>query len=293
MLSMTGFGQNEVAAANGAVFVAEISSVNRKQLEMRIALPPELSGFEPEVRRIVGARVSRGAVGVRIGFADKSAAASVTVNRPLLELLAAEALALRKKFNLTPEFNAAELLALPGVLNHANLPADDLMELAVTAAAALEGALDKFIEMRRREGAAIGAELADRLKTLKAKHAEIGGHTAQINRQLKQKMLARLAEENLPVAPDDERLLRELLFYADRADVSEELSRLSSHFDQFSRFLGEPVEPVGRSLDFLLQEMFREITTLGNKAAGVEISPLVVAFKSELEKIREQVQNIE
>ena len=109
---------------------------------------------------------------------------------------------------------------------------------------------------------------------------------------LKQKLIEKITAENLPVDTNDERLLKEVLLYADKADITEEITRLESHFRQFDGFLAAS-EPVGRSLDFLLQEMFREITTLGNKAGSSDITPIVVAFKSELEKIREQVQNIE
>ena len=108
----------------------------------------------------------------------------------------------------------------------------------------------------------------------------------------KRRLLEKLSAENLPVAADDDRLLKEVLFYADKSDVTEEITRLHSHFAQFRGFLENP-GPVGRSLDFLMQELFREITTLGNKAGIPGVSPLVVAFKSELEKLREQVQNVE
>ena len=109
----------------------------------------------------------------------------------------------------------------------------------------------------------------------------------------KAKILARLADEKLPVDLNDERFLREVLFYADRADVTEEITRLKSHFEQFEHFLTGAAESAGRSMDFLIQEMFREITTLGNKAGSSGVSPHVVAFKAELEKLREQVQNVE
>ena len=110
--------------------------------------------------------------------------------------------------------------------------------------------------------------------------------------RVKAKLLERLAKENLPVEVTDEQLLKEVLYYTDRADVTEEITRLRSHFSQFETFLNTET-PVGRQMDFLMQEMFREITTLGNKAGSSEVSPKVIAFKSELEKIREQVQNVE
>ena len=147
--------------------------------------------------------------------------------------------------------------------------------------------------MRNAEGEALRQDLAGRMDFLRNKLNAIRPFAAGITERIKQRLLEKLEAENLAADPHDERLLRELLFYADRADVTEEITRLESHFGQFASFLNNDHEPVGRSLDFLVQEMFREITTLGNKAGSSDISPLVVAFKAELEKIREQVQNVE
>ena len=136
-------------------------------------------------------------------------------------------------------------------------------------------------------------ELGGRLNGLRDLLAIIEPQTADLADAAKAKILARLADEKLPVDLNDERFLREVLYYADRSDVTEEVTRLKSHFGQFDRFLSETPESAGRSMDFLLQEMFREITTLGNKAGSSGVSPHVVAFKTELEKLREQVQNVE
>ena len=147
-------------------------------------------------------------------------------------------------------------------------------------------------EVNKGKGAALKNDLESRERLLESLLAEIEPLAAEMNAGIKARLLARLEEEKIPVPGDDERLLKEVLFYADKADVTEEITRLHSHFGQFRRFLAES-KPVGRSLDFLMQEMFREITTLGNKAGVPAVSPLVVAFKSELEKLREQIQNVE
>ena len=136
-------------------------------------------------------------------------------------------------------------------------------------------------------------DLARRLNYLKGIIETVEQEAADIPEIQKAKILEKLKNAQLPVPSDDERILREIIIYADKSDVTEEITRLRSHFQQVEGFLNEDVIPTGRSLDFLMQEMGREITTLGNKAAGCKISPLVVNFKTELEKIREQVQNIE
>ena len=135
-------------------------------------------------------------------------------------------------------------------------------------------------------------DLEKRLKSLEMMHGELYMMTSMQPDLVKQRLLNRFANEKFPIEADDPTLLREVLFYIDRGDVTEELTRLSSHFEQFRKFLDSDV-PVGRSLDFLMQELFREITTLGNKAFAGGVSRKVVAFKAEAEKIREQIQNVE
>ena len=293
MRSMTGFGKGEAMAPDGTIFTAELSSVNRKQLEIRINLPAEFSELDAAARRILGSGVSRGAVSLKLtrshGTGNRG---MVRINQELLQQLAESCVELRTRFGLSAEFDPAALFSVPGVLEN---QAPDLEQPGLVAAfeQAVRAALNAFLAMRDAEGEALRQDLAGRLDFLRNKLSAIRPFTTAISERIKHRLLEKLEAENLVADPNDERLLRELLFYADRADVTEEITRLESHFGQFSSFLNNGAEPVGRSLDFLVQEMFREITTLGNKAGSSDISPLVVAFKSELEKIREQVQNVE
>ena len=288
MRSMTGFGKGEVVSPQGVVLTVEVSSVNRKQFEPRFSLPSEYAAREIDLRKRLGEVISRGAVSLRV--VRSGAAGAASVNTALLEELARLCVDLRKRFGLAPEFDAAALLSAPGVMNGAAESGEDDGGLLT---AALEKALEKFLAMRTAEGAALAADLRMRLDQLEGVLDEIEPRTAGIGEALRTRLLERIKAENLPADPNDERFLKEVLFYADRADVTEEITRLRSHFSQFRGFLAEPEKPVGRGMDFLVQEMFREITTLGNKAGTPEVSPLVVAFKTELEKIREQVQNVE
>ena len=173
-----------------------------------------------------------------------------------------------------------------------NDAAVDLSEFWPQIRQGIRETLTRFNAMREREGANLHQDLTMRLAALEEIVEELKERTKELPAAQRVKLMEKLEQAGLPVDLNDERLLKELLFYADKCDVTEELTRLSSHFVQFKGFLGGR-ENCGRSLDFLIQEIFREINTLGNKSGSCNVSPLVVKFKSELEKIREQVQNIE
>ena len=287
--SMTGFGKGSATAPDGTVLVVELSAVNRKQLELRFSMPQEFAPWEPEARKKISTLVSRGSLLVRVNM-SQSAAGLADLNRERLEAL------IRLCDEYAPEekkgqVNVATLLGLPGIFGSSENK--DISVFLPALNDALDQALAGFNAMRECEGSALQQELGGRLNGLRDLLAQIEPQTAGLADAAKAKILARLADEKLPVDLNDERFLREVLYYADRADVTEEVTRLKSHFAQFDRFLSETPESAGRSMDFLLQEMFREITTLGNKAGSSGVSPHVVAFKTELEKLREQVQNVE
>ncbi|MBS1370616.1 MAG: YicC family protein [Lentisphaeria bacterium] len=291
MLSMTGFGKGE-AEFNGIRLTAEISSVNRKQLELRVSAPSELSEFEPLARRLVGEAVSRGAVQLRVSCTSPAGGAlRGTVDAALLASLIEAARTARRAAGLDGAVQVEQLMQIPGVVTSA-LPDTDSPGMAEAYEKAVSAAIAEYQAMRKREGDALKRDLEARENMLESLVAEIEPLVAEINAAIKARLLEKLESEKLPTPADDERLLKEVLFYADKSDVTEEITRLHSHFGQFRRFLEEK-KPVGRSLDFLMQELFREITTLGNKAGVPAVSPLVVAFKSESEKLREQIQNVE
>ena len=286
--SMTGFGKGAATAPDGTVLVVEISAVNRKQLELRFSMPQEFAAWEPEARKAISASVSRGSLLVRVNV-SQSAAGLADLNRERLEAL----IRLCKEYSADEKdsVDVATLLSLPGIFGSSENR--DASAALPALNSALEQALAGFNAMRECEGTALQQELGGRLNGLRDLLAKIEPQTAGLADAAKARILARLADEKLPVDLNDERFLREVLYYADRSDVTEEVTRLKSHFAQFDRFLSETPESAGRSMDFLLQEMFREITTLGNKAGSSGVSPHVVAFKTELEKLREQVQNVE
>ena len=290
MRSMTGFGKAEGEYKGIFFFTVEVSSVNRKQLELRCSLPQELSGMESLIRQKIGSFISRGSVNVKVMLRHNTES-SVTINTGMLEELVKAVREVRLRTGMPTEVNVEQLLALPGVIDTA-ADTGDSPELTAAFTATLMEAGANFIAMRQREGDALKADLSARTALLEDLLRQIEPLAAKIPENARKRLYCKLAAEKLPVEPNDELFAREMLFYLDKSDVSEEITRLKSHFSQMKKFF-EAAEPVGRGMDFLLQEFFREITTLGNKAPSPELSVLVVKFKSELEKLREQVQNVE
>ena len=293
MLSMTGFGRAESVSGNGVLLTAEISSINRKQLEVRIIAPQDFLPLEAVARKTVAAFFNRGAVQLRLTLRNCAADGSsgIDIDEAALDELIDGALDARRRAGLTEDVAVETLMSLPGVVSSAGSPVDDpafagIFEETVARACA------ECRKMRETEGAALREDLRCRGELLKGVLAKLEVECAKLPEIAKKRLMQKLAEAGVPVNPDDETLIRELLFYTDKADVTEELTRLKSHFAQLDSFL-ESSQPMGRSLDFLAQEFFREINTLGNKAASPTVSPLTVAFKSELEKMREQIQNVE
>lgn len=293
MKSMTGFGRAQAEdKAAGIGFRVEISSINRKQFDLKFVLPPELIQYETAMRQIISEKVSRGALTVRISALSNNAASAQTLNVEAARKLLESAEHLAKECGLAQNLTVADLLAVPGILTADS--GDDSGELtAALLAAATKDALAELIRAKEGEGSRLLADIRMRMDLLKAALEQIIPLTAAMPKLMYEKLLARIKEWDITtVDPDDDRFLRELVFYADKLDVTEEITRLKSHFQHFDQ-LTASAEPAGRQLDFMVQEIFREINTLGNKASCAEVSPLIVTMKTELEKIREQIQNIE
>ena len=297
---MTGFGRAQGAdPAKGFGFTVEISSINRKQFELKLSLPHEVSFLETELRKIIGEKISRGSVLVRVSCLEGLAPqAHCSVNTDLAKTLLQTAQILAVESGLDQQnIRMTDILALPGVVQIAGASIDEEATAQLLTKVTKE-AVDNLVRSRETEGAQLANDIEFRLGILKETLEKIIPLAAALPQKQYEKLLARLKELDLPanaaVAADDDRLLRELVLYADKLDVTEEVTRLHSHFLNWDKIIGSAVqEAVGRQLDFMVQETFREINTLGNKAACAEISPLIVIMKTELEKIREQVQNIE
>ena len=291
MNSMTGYGRGE-AARGGAKFTVEISTVNRKQAELSLYLPRELDALESRARDEINAKVSRGRIAARVQWTAKSGdRAQVEIDRNLAKEYAKEYRKLATDLKLGGEVSLDTILRAPGVLQTSEEELD-VESLWTPLRTAVRAALKELLAMRAREGANLKKDLQKRIDELQKSVKAVKRQAPKTVRRHREALLDRLNQSGLDLKLDDERVLKEVALFADRIDITEELTRLESHFGQFADY-AKSKGPVGRTLDFLSQEMNREVNTIGSKANDPLISRLVVAMKSELEKFREQVQNVE
>ena len=297
---MTGYAQARVEQ-NGWSLRISLRSVNHRFLDLHLRLAEGFEVFEPEIRRAVRERVRRGHVDVTLHF-EPCGPAAVQVNRELAEAYLKAAEDLRRQFGMKTEPDLVAVLRLPGVTAAAGAPGAALSEdeqerLAAQVAGCLEEALARLEEMRRSEGQALAEEMRRRLQHI-AEHAAQIERLAEHSRPAYARRLEARLKELLGETPlDPARLIQEAALLAERGDISEEVARLRSHVDQFQKLLADASE-LGKKLDFLLQEMQREANTMLSKTPGIEaeglaITDLALEVKSEIEKLREQVQNVE
>jgi uncharacterized protein (TIGR00255 family) len=290
MKSMTGYGSATAALDGGAVTV-QVSAVNRRALDLVTALPSGWDGLEAEVGERVRLRAARGRVQVRIEFAAAPGAAAASWDKAAvaasLDQLAALAAANDVPFKPSPEL----LWQIAGSQRRASeLPSPDAARPAVRSA--LDQALHEFAIMKAKEGEALLVDLLARL-TLVQRHLDaVAARAPHMTPAYRELLLKRLREAGLEIDLADERVLREIALFADRCDISEELTRCRSHLDQLTALFKSDGE-IGRKAEFILQEIGREVHTLGNKANDLAISRHVIELKNELERVREQIANVE
>jgi len=289
---MTGYGRGE-CAKDGCKFTVELNSINRKQSDIAINLPKELIELEPRIRDGINAQLARGRINAVVAYHrnDKKAAEQVELDESLALAYLKAIQKLQKTTQLDGAITLDTVLRAPGVLKLAE-PTWDTESVWPSVEQALKKALGYLVKMREKEGRFLADDLTKRLDGLAAGAARIRQSAPETIKRYRDQLHTRVKEAGLDVPMDDERLMKEVVFFADRCDITEELTRLDSHFQQFRDCL-KSREPVGRTLDFLSQEMNRELNTIGSKANAAEISQEVVKLKAELEKIREQIQNIE
>jgi uncharacterized protein (TIGR00255 family) len=288
--SMTGFGRALLDAPLGRIIV-EIQSVNRKYLEMFISLPKEYSRFELEIRKWIGEKISRGQISVRVYVipAFKNIRASLPSFEQLKLLKEGwEELADRLGYTKTaidlPFLTQQMPLQMP-----AEAAQDEDLEFFKHC---MLEALQALITMKRFEGKALCCDIELRLQSMQQHVAQIELSVPETVSRMKKKLQERIAEAAPALLDNDEKVLREITLFAEKVDISEEITRFRSHLAQFHELLKAPAA-IGRKMDFLVQEIGREINTMGSKSLESKIAHLVVEVKSELEKIREQIQNIE
>jgi uncharacterized protein (TIGR00255 family) len=292
MRSMTGYGRGE-SEGNGFKIAVEVSSVNRRQSDVVVNLPRELAALEPRIRAAISERFTRGRTNVVVSSTTNTSVDRQLALDPVLARSYHEAMrTLQKDLGAAGEVTIGMVLQAPGVMRFAEESVEP-NALWPTIEKAVAGALVELLKMREREGKHLAKDLIHRLKVVRQSLKEVRKLHPAVVGKYRAALLERISKIGVDgIEPNDERVIREVAFFADRSDVSEELTRLESHLAQFAHHLRKD-EPVGRTLEFITQEISRELNTLGAKAADGEISRHVVACKAEVEKIREQIQNLE
>jgi uncharacterized protein (TIGR00255 family) len=292
MKSMTGCGRGE-CAQDGFKITVEVQSINRKQADIQLDLPRDLDVLETSIRETIHRAISRGRLTVKVMLqaATGRNSARMHLNRALARAYTQELRRLAKELKLEGSVSLDHIIRAPGVFqtDEQLVKAEDFWPAVQKA---LKQALDALLKMRSREGAHLARDLSGRVRTMQQAAGRIHKRAPKVAAHYRQQLRDRALGAGVDLAVDDERLLKEIVLFADRSDISEELTRLESHFNQFAT-VAKSGEPVGRTLDFLAQEMNREINTIGSKANDGEISHAVVTLKAELEKFREQAMNVE
>src|SRR3984893_16722299 len=292
MKSMTGFGRGSASGEEFTVAV-EIKTVNNRYLDIHLRLSQELSPLEMIIRKRVGARLSRGRVDLNINF-ERLGATTYEVNRPLIAGYVSAMRDIQEQFNLAGDIDVSSVARLPGALAPAR---DGLAEVNMSGLErALDEALDSLERMRESEGAALTEEMRVRVAKIEAEvpviEAAAAGLADAYRLRLQKRVGELISRGSQAVELDSGRLAQEVAYLADRSDISEELARLRSHLEQFRAAL-EAQGEVGKRLDFLLQELNREANTVLAKSTEISIKDAGLAIKAEVEKLREQVQNVE
>ncbi len=287
ILSMTGFASQEYNTTSG-ILLLELRSVNHRYLELLIKPDDNMRNFESTIRELIQAKLGRGKVDCRLSLVRNNALqASPVLNHSVLQQIAENAKTAAQYFPHTQPMNMLEILRMPGVLQTEALDSEALESDLKTA---LNAALDDLIAAKAREGEKLKAIILDRLAQITQHVIKVKPMMPALVQQYQQKLSTKLAEAH--ASNDDERIRQEMVLFAQRIDVDEELSRLSTHIDEVKRILNAGAA-VGKRLDFLMQEMNREANTLGAKSVAIETSQISMELKVLIEQMREQIQNIE
>jgi len=289
--SMTGFGRGE-SQKDGKEFIVEIKSVNHRYSDFFIKLPRQFTFFEDRVREVAGKYISRGKIDIYISYEDSGTESKeVLVDEPLLKAYIDAINLIKDKYGIKDDVGVSLFAKLPDVLRVENKNEDE-EELWSILSEALEIALKSLVFMREKEGILLKESLLQKADFIESIIDEISKRSKDVVNEYKVKLENRIKELLEQNVVDETRLAMEVAIFADRCSIDEELVRLASHINQLRYILNEE-ELVGRKLDFLIQEMNREINTIGSKANDLSITKNVVEIKSEIEKMREQVQNLE
>jgi uncharacterized protein (TIGR00255 family) len=289
--SMTGYGRCEVKDKACGEYFVEIQGVNRKYCDININIPKHFLSFENKVREIILEYATRGRINVFIGQQKIYGKDAININTDLIKEYYKALKNVKKELKLSGEIDIGLLAGIKDFITVSETEAKPAEAWPVIERA-LRGALKQFQSMREKEGTAIIKQIENSLMDIEKRVLSIEATIPSLLKGFKERLESRIKEVGLAISNTDERVQKEISILSERIDITEELHRIKSHFVQF-RSLMKKNEPVGKTIDFLIQEMMREINTMGNKAAHTEISTHVVYVKSILEQMREQIQNVE
>lgn len=285
--SMTAYGRKECDGDWGQL-IWEIRSVNHRYLELSVRLPDELRQLEPMVREMVAKRVKRGKVECTLRYKPTDyLATDIAINKDAMSNVLSAYEFIQSKMQHSQQASPLEILRWPGVVSEQE---QDIQPIIASAQQALSDALDDFVSSRQREGEKLKVMISERSTAIGEIVVALRAHRPAVLARQKEKLLARIAD--LDVQPDTSRLEQELVLLAQKLDVEEELDRLEAHVSEVDTIL-QRKDPIGRRLDFLMQEFNREANTLGSKSSDVDTTGQSVELKVLIEQMREQVQNIE
>lgn len=289
--SMTGFGRSTYEN-EGREYIVEIKSVNNRFNDVNIKMPRNLNYLEDKIRKQILSNISRGKVEVSIQLNNNSdLGKKINLNTDIAKKYIEELKKLTQETNIIDNINIMDVAKFPDVLNiRIDEEAEEVIQKELFTA--LEGAINSFLDMRQKEGSKIKVDLENRIEVIKQKIEQISSISAGLVDEYIVKLETRIKELLKTDVVDQTRLAQEVVIYSDKCSVEEEITRLKSHISQFLNLLNENIA-IGKKLDFLIQEMNRETNTIGSKANNLEITNYVVDIKTELENVREQIQNIE
>ena len=289
--SMTGFGRSTYEN-EGREYIIEIKSVNNRFNDINIKMPRNLNYLEEKIRKQILSNISRGKVEVSIQLNNNSdLGKKINLNTDIANRYIEELKKLTEETNIIDNINIMDIAKFPDVLNiKIDEEAEEIIEKELFIA--LDSAINSFLDMRQKEGSKIKVDLENRIEVIKQKIEQISSISAGLVDEYVVKLETRIKELLKTDVVDQTRLAQEVVIYSDKCSVEEEITRLKSHISQFLNLLNENIA-IGKKLDFLIQEMNRETNTIGSKANNLEITNFVVDIKTELENIREQIQNIE
>jgi len=291
MNSMTGFGKAE-AISKSSNFSVEISSVNSRYLEISVRMPRQISALEHKIRELINGHLNRGKVFIHIGYAESEDSLSKSfINEKAVSAINKQLNKIKKEHKIGGEITMSDFLVFSEVTRPTDNSCDE-KKIWKELQSVVSVALDGLLKMRQKEGAAMARDMKKRLTLIKKINNDIVKNSSLVVAKYRTKLETKVNEMLKNVEVDQSRLEQEVAFYADRCDISEECTRLFSHIQQYQDDI-KLSEPVGKRLNFVLQEMNREANTISSKANEIKITSAAISLKEEIEKLREMIQNVE